>query len=55
MCRKQPECEENRHFIKYTKINYLERLRRTLPRNVLDKKWLPPPELLHQVRPETNI
>ncbi|XP_041348881.1 unconventional myosin-Ic-like [Gigantopelta aegis] len=48
MCRKKPECEENRQFIKYTKMNYLERLRKSLPRNVLDKKWLPPPELLQE-------
>ncbi|XP_071116024.1 unconventional myosin-Ic-like isoform X1 [Haliotis cracherodii] len=44
--RKKPACEENRDFIKYTKVNYLQRLRQTLPKNVLDKKWPRPPELL---------
>ncbi|XP_064613416.1 unconventional myosin-Ic-like [Liolophura sinensis] len=46
MYRKKPECDENREFIRYTKINYLERVKKEAPKTVLDKKWPAPPELL---------
>lgn len=47
--RLEPECDENKHFIQYTKYNYLMKLKGVLPRNVLDKKWPPAPQLLQKV------
>ncbi|XP_078337010.1 unconventional myosin-Ic-like isoform X3 [Crassostrea virginica] len=44
--RLEPECNDNKHFIQYTKYNYLIKLREQLPRNVLDKKWPSAPQLL---------
>lgn len=46
MYRNEPECDENRDFVKFTKMNYLTRLVECAPRTVLDKSWLPAPKLL---------
>ncbi|ESP00948.1 hypothetical protein LOTGIDRAFT_238422 [Lottia gigantea] len=48
MYRKQPACDENREFIKYTKWNFLTSLKNELPKTVLDKRWPKAPELLEQ-------
>ncbi|XP_050411443.1 unconventional myosin-Ic isoform X2 [Patella vulgata] len=48
MNRKKPACDENQHFIKYTKWNFLEKLKNELPKNVLNKKWPKAPELLEE-------
>ena len=48
--RLEPECNDNKHFIQYTKYNYLIKLREQLPRNVLDKKWPSAPQLLKKVK-----
>lgn len=47
--RNEPECDENRDFVKFTKMNYLQRLAQCAPRTVLDKSWLPAPKLLQEV------
>lgn len=46
--RNDPECDENREFISYTKINFLERLKKYCPRTVLDKSWVKAPKLLEE-------
>ncbi|XP_061162606.1 unconventional myosin-Ic-like [Saccostrea echinata] len=46
--RLEPECDENKHFIQYTKYNYLTKLKDQLPKNVLDKNWPPAPQLLQE-------
>jgi len=47
--RNEPECDENREFVKFTKMNYLDRLAKSAPRNVLQKYWEPAPKLLNEV------
>ena len=47
--RNDPECDENREFIKYTKMNFLERLKKSCPKSVLDKSWIKAPKLLEEV------
>ena len=47
--RNEPECEENKDFIQYTKINFFERLKKSSPRTVLDKSWVKAPKLLEEV------
>ncbi|XP_052800727.1 unconventional myosin-Ic-like isoform X1 [Mya arenaria] len=44
--RNEPECEENREFVKFTKMNWLKRLAQAAPQSVLDKTWIPAPRLL---------
>ncbi|XP_053376054.1 unconventional myosin-Ic-like isoform X2 [Mercenaria mercenaria] len=46
--RNEPECDENRDFVKFTKMNYLKRLAQCAPKSVLDKSWLPAPKLLQK-------
>ncbi|KAK3084998.1 hypothetical protein FSP39_022632 [Pinctada imbricata] len=48
MLRKRPECEDNKDFIKYTKYNFLTRLKDQVPKSVLDKRWPSAPELLSE-------
>ena len=47
--RNEVECDENMDFIQYTKINFLERLKKSCPRTVLDKSWVKAPRLLEEV------
>ncbi|XP_044296365.1 unconventional myosin-Ih [Varanus komodoensis] len=46
--RKQPLGPENRDFVRLVQRSYLMKLRDHLPRNVLDKSWLRPPEIMEQ-------
>lgn len=55
MYRNEPECDENREFIKYTKINFLERLARDAPRSVLDKSWIVAPKLLKETSERLQV
>ncbi|XP_067934341.1 unconventional myosin-Ic-like [Watersipora subatra] len=48
MLRNEPECEENRGFIHFTRYNYLTRLRDNLPKSVLDKNWPAAPRLVQE-------
>ncbi|XP_069082199.1 unconventional myosin-Ic isoform X1 [Pleurodeles waltl] len=44
--RNYPRCPENEYFIDYIRYSFLMKLRRNLPKNVLDKSWpTPPPSL----------
>lgn len=49
MLRNEPECEENKGFIHFTRYNYLTRLRDNLPETVLDKGWPEAPRLVKEV------
>ena len=49
MLRNEPECEENKGFIHFTRYNYLIRLRDNLPKTVLDKSWIDAPKLVKEV------
>lgn len=49
MLRNEPECDENRGFIHFTRYNYLIRLRDNLPKSVLDKRWPSAPKLVQEV------
>ncbi|XP_053136397.1 unconventional myosin-Ih isoform X2 [Hemicordylus capensis] len=44
--RKDPLNPENKDFVRLVRCNYLTKLRDYVPKNVLDKTWLKPPELL---------
>ncbi|WAR02554.1 MYO1C-like protein [Mya arenaria] len=48
--RNEPECEENREFVKFTKMNWLKRLAQAAPQSVLDKTWIPAPRLLAEMK-----
>jgi hypothetical protein len=52
--RLEPECDENKHFIQYTKYNYLMKLKNALPKNVLNKTWPSAPQLLQKVTFDGN-
>lgn len=54
MLRNEPECEENKGFIHFTRYNYLIRLRDNLPVTVLDKSWINAPRLVKEVRLEED-
>jgi myosin-1 len=43
MTRNQAACPENQKFLQFVRTNWLERLAKSLPKNVLDKKWITPP------------
>uniref|UniRef100_A0ABM5F1L6 Unconventional myosin-Ih isoform X1 n=2 Tax=Pogona vitticeps TaxID=103695 RepID=A0ABM5F1L6_9SAUR len=46
--RKQPLNPENKDYVRLVQYTYLLKLRDHLPKNVLDKSWLQPPEILEQ-------
>ena len=37
--RNQPPCPENMQFLEFVRTNWLNRLAKNLPKNVLDKEW----------------
>lgn len=37
--RNQPPCPENMQFLEFVRTNWLNRLAKALPKNVLDKSW----------------
>uniref|UniRef100_A0A4W3JES1 Myosin Ic, paralog b n=1 Tax=Callorhinchus milii TaxID=7868 RepID=A0A4W3JES1_CALMI len=44
--RHKPRCPENEYFLDYVRFSFLMKLKRNLPKNVLDKSWpVPPPAL----------
>ncbi|GCC19318.1 hypothetical protein chiPu_0021039, partial [Chiloscyllium punctatum] len=44
--RHKPRCPENEYFLDYVRYSFLMKLKRNLPKNVLDKSWpVPPPAL----------
>jgi len=49
MLRNEPECEDNKGFIHFTRYNYLLRLKEELPKTVLDKSWPPAARLVQEV------
>lgn len=49
MLRNEPECEENKGFIHFTRYNFLIRLKDNLPKSVLDKSWPEAPRLVKEV------
>uniref|UniRef100_A0A667Z2C4 Unconventional myosin-Ic n=1 Tax=Myripristis murdjan TaxID=586833 RepID=A0A667Z2C4_9TELE len=44
--RHQERCPENEYFLDYVRYSFLMKLRRNLPKNVLDKSWPTPPAAL---------
>ncbi|XP_052238757.1 unconventional myosin-Ic-like isoform X2 [Dreissena polymorpha] len=46
--RNEPECDENREFVKFTKMNWLQRLAVAAPKSILDKSWIVAPRLLQE-------
>ncbi|XP_061458268.1 unconventional myosin-Ih isoform X2 [Rhineura floridana] len=44
--RKQPMNPENIDFVRFVQYTYLMKLRDHIPKNVLDKSWLSPPEIM---------
>ncbi|XP_050315844.1 unconventional myosin IC [Anthonomus grandis grandis] len=46
--RHDPPNEDNRKFILATKRNWLERLAKNLPQNILDRKWPPHPKVCEE-------
>lgn len=44
--RQRPRCPDNEYFVDYVRCAFLMKLKRNLPKNVLDKSWpVPPPAL----------
>uniref|UniRef100_UPI00398EEF66 unconventional myosin-Ic-like n=1 Tax=Pristiophorus japonicus TaxID=55135 RepID=UPI00398EEF66 len=44
--RHTPRCPENEYFLDYVRYSFLMKLKRNLPKNVVDKSWpVPPPAL----------
>nr|WEL12766.1 myosin class I B [Halisarca dujardinii] len=41
--RNEAPCVENQEFLQFVRTNWLERLSKDLPKNVLDKNWITPP------------
>uniref|UniRef100_A0A670J7G6 Myosin IH n=1 Tax=Podarcis muralis TaxID=64176 RepID=A0A670J7G6_PODMU len=48
--RKQPLNRNNKDFVRLVQYTYLMKLRDHIPKNVLDKSWLKPPEIMQEVR-----
>lgn len=48
--RHKERCPENEYFLDYVRYSFLMKLRRNLPKNVLDKSWPTPPAALTEVR-----
>ncbi|XP_063171564.1 unconventional myosin-Ih isoform X4 [Candoia aspera] len=46
--RKQPLSSENTDFVRLAQYTYLMKLRDHVPKTVLDKSWLKPPEIMEQ-------
>ncbi|XP_054455946.1 unconventional myosin-Ic-like isoform X1 [Anoplopoma fimbria] len=44
--RHRERCPENEYFLDYVRYSFLMKLRRNLPKNVLDKSWPTPPAAL---------
>ncbi|XP_056297946.1 unconventional myosin-Ic-like isoform X1 [Pseudoliparis swirei] len=44
--RHEERCPENEFFLDYVRFSFLMKLKRNLPKNVLDKSWSPPPAAL---------
>ncbi|XP_049917844.1 unconventional myosin-Ic-like [Epinephelus moara] len=44
--RHKERCPENEYFLDYVRYSFLMKLRRNLPKNVLDKSWPTPPAAL---------
>jgi len=47
--RHKERCPENEYFLDYVRYSFLMKLRRNLPKNVLDKSWPTPPAALAEV------
>ncbi|XP_043910277.1 unconventional myosin-Ic isoform X1 [Protopterus annectens] len=46
--RQAPRCPENEYFVDYVRYSFLMKLKRSLPKNVLDKSWPTPPPALEE-------
>uniref|UniRef100_A0A3Q3AVC3 Myosin Ic, paralog b n=1 Tax=Kryptolebias marmoratus TaxID=37003 RepID=A0A3Q3AVC3_KRYMA len=46
MYRHKDRCPENEYFLDYVRYSFLMKLRKNLPKNVLDKSWPTPPAAL---------
>ncbi|XP_053219280.1 unconventional myosin-Ih isoform X6 [Podarcis raffonei] len=46
--RKQPLNRNNKDFVRLVQYTYLMKLRDHIPKNVLDKSWLKPPEIMQE-------
>jgi len=47
--RHEPMGDENKFFISQMRVNYLNRVKKNLPKDVLDKSWPTPPKLMKEV------
>ncbi|CAM9127366.1 unnamed protein product [Lampetra planeri] len=59
ICRHEDYCPDNEYFLDHVRCSFLMKLRRNLPKSVLDKSWPTPPpslsEVTHRSQSATSI